>query len=144
MATRPAWPAPLDSEAFYGLAGDIVRAIEPETEADPVALLVQLLAAIGNAVGRQPHFEIEGSAQRSNLFVLVVGRSAKARKGTAWAHVIKLLERVDLGWAQKCIASNLSSGEGVIWAVRDKVHKEDDANKGEATDPSVPTSVRHR
>jgi hypothetical protein len=134
-AKRPMWPAPIASDALYGLAGDIVRAIEPETEADPVALLVQLLAAIGNAVGRQPHFEIESTAQRTNLFVLIVGRSAKARKGTAWAHVIKLLERVDLGWAQKCTASNLSSGEGVIWAVRDKVQKQDDANKGKATGP---------
>ncbi|MFC1944493.1 hypothetical protein ACFLX5_03240 [Chloroflexota bacterium] len=29
------WPNPLEEEAFYGLAGDVVRAIAPHTEADP-------------------------------------------------------------------------------------------------------------
>ncbi len=29
------WPQPLAEEAFYGLTGDIVRTIEPHTEADP-------------------------------------------------------------------------------------------------------------
>jgi len=32
------WPQPLADEAFYGLAGDIVRTIELHTEADPAAL----------------------------------------------------------------------------------------------------------
>lgn len=34
-----AWPV-LDTEALYGLAGEVVRLYEPHTEADPVALLV--------------------------------------------------------------------------------------------------------
>ena len=34
---RP-WPA-MDQEAYHGLAGDVVRTIEPHTEADPVAIL---------------------------------------------------------------------------------------------------------
>jgi 5S rRNA maturation endonuclease (ribonuclease M5) len=37
------YPAPPDEAAFYGLAGDLVRRIEPHTEADPVALLSQVL-----------------------------------------------------------------------------------------------------
>lgn len=49
------WPDPPDEVAFHGLAGDIVRAIEPHTEADPVALLVQFLVAFGSVVGRGPH-----------------------------------------------------------------------------------------
>jgi bifunctional DNA primase/polymerase-like protein len=36
------WPDPLQSDAFYGLAGDVVRIIEPHSEEDPAALLVQL------------------------------------------------------------------------------------------------------
>jgi hypothetical protein len=51
------WPT-LSPEALYGLAGDIVRAIEPETEADPVGILLSLLTAFGNAVGKGPHFAI--------------------------------------------------------------------------------------
>jgi Bifunctional DNA primase/polymerase, N-terminal/Protein of unknown function (DUF3987) len=112
------WPKPLEEAAYYGLAGEIVRAIEEETEADPAALLLHLLAAFGNCVGGQPYFEIEGAKQRSILFCLIVGRSAKARKGTAWSHIKRLFSNVDPDWLTKCLASNLSSGEGVVWAVR--------------------------
>jgi hypothetical protein len=31
---QPHWPEPLGEAAFHGLAGDIVRVIEPHTEAD--------------------------------------------------------------------------------------------------------------
>ena len=44
----------LRTEAFCGLAGKIVETIAPCTEADPVALLIQILVAFGNAVGRGP------------------------------------------------------------------------------------------
>jgi hypothetical protein len=119
LRARNRWPKKLAKNAFYGLAGDFVRLIEPETEADPAALLLQFLVGFGNAIGPQPYFDIEGVWQKTNLFCLVVGRSAKARKGTAWAHVKRILEDVDRKWTQKCHASNLSSGEGVIWAVRE-------------------------
>jgi len=36
------WPV-IDEVAYYGLAGDIVRTLEPHTEADRVALLLQIL-----------------------------------------------------------------------------------------------------
>src|SRR5262245_43077054 len=39
--SSPDWPAPPAVEAFHGLAGNIVRTLEPHSEADPVALLVQ-------------------------------------------------------------------------------------------------------
>jgi hypothetical protein len=42
------WPAPIDEAAYYGLAGDIVRTLEPQTEADPVALLIHVLVGVGN------------------------------------------------------------------------------------------------
>src|SRR5947209_2408381 len=51
-----AWIEPAAPEAFYGLAGDIVRAIEPHSEADPVGLLLQALVMFGNVVGRCPYF----------------------------------------------------------------------------------------
>ena len=38
---------------IHGIVGEIVRAIEPETEADPAALLFQLLAAAGNILGAE-------------------------------------------------------------------------------------------
>jgi hypothetical protein len=109
----------LSEDALYGLAGDIVRAIEPETESDPAAILVQLLVAFGNCIGPRPHFEIEATKHRANLFSLIVGRSSKSRKGTSWAHVKRLFSRVDRRWCDEQIATGLSSGEGLIWIARD-------------------------
>ena len=58
------WPEPPKEEAFHGLAGEIVRVIEPHPEADPVALLIQLLVAFGSAVGRRAHFRVEASIKQ--------------------------------------------------------------------------------
>ncbi len=44
------WPEPLADEAFYGLAGDIVRTIEPHTEADPAALAKALEVTLWSKV----------------------------------------------------------------------------------------------
>ena len=46
------WPAPPRAAAFTGLAGEITRAIEPHSESDPLAILVQLLVCFGSAIGR--------------------------------------------------------------------------------------------
>jgi hypothetical protein len=126
------WPAPIAREAFHGLVGGIVDAIEPHTESDPVAILVQLLAAIGNCVGRGPHFLVERTPHYPVIFAVLVGTSAKARKGTSWDHVKRLLRDVDLEWADTRIVTGLSSGEGVIWAIREPIEaiKPDKGNKG--------------
>lgn len=109
----------LSKRALYGLAGDIVRAIEPQTEADPAAVLVQFMVAFGNCAGPRPHYEIEATKQKANLFCIIVGRSSKSRKGTSWAHVKRFFIRVDPRWCEKQIITGLSSGEGLIWAARD-------------------------
>ena len=81
------WPAPLAPEAFHGIAGEIVRTIEPETEADPAALLFQLLAAVGNMLGAGACIRVEGDRHPPRLFVVQVGRTSKGRKGTSWGRV---------------------------------------------------------
>jgi hypothetical protein len=125
----PGCPRPvLGDAALYGLAGDIVRAIEPETEADPAALLVQTLVAFGSCIGPGSYYEIEAAKQRGNLFCIVVGRSSKSRKGTAWAHIIRIFRRVDPKWAENQILTGLSSGEGLIWSVRDQDVKKSNVN----------------
>jgi len=118
------WPT-LSSDAYYGLAGEIVRTIEPHSEADPVGLLVQELIMFGNIVGslrpqgRDPHFIVEKTRHGMNTFGVLVGKTAKARKGSSWAHIQDIGEAVDREWAHTRVLSGLSSGEGLIWAVRD-------------------------
>src|SRR5262249_54483383 len=55
------WPAPLGAAAYYGLAGKFVRTIEPESEADPVGLLIHFLVEFGSVIGRGPHFRVEAT-----------------------------------------------------------------------------------
>jgi hypothetical protein len=114
----PGWPEPLGPEAFHGPLGDLVRAIEPHTEADPVAILVQGLVAFGNVIGPRPHFRVESDSHHMNLFCALVGDTSKARKGTSWGHVHRVFAAIDQTW-KPCVKSGLSSGEGLIWAVRD-------------------------
>ena len=115
------WPDPIDPAAFHGLAGDFVRAVEPHSEADPVALLVQFMVGFGNAIGRRAHFRAESDQHFLNLFSVLVGRTSKGRKGTSWGRVKNVMEQVDLQWASSRIVTGLSSGEGLIWEVRDPI-----------------------
>lgn len=119
------WPEPLAPEAFYGTAGAIVRVIEPHSEADPAALLLQLLISFGNLVGRSSFFIIERHKHYVNLFALVVGATSKARKGTAWAQVEEISRAVDPVWLLSRVPGGVGSGEGIIWAVRDPILKGD-------------------
>ncbi|QJW97257.1 hypothetical protein [Frigoriglobus tundricola] len=117
----PDWPAPLAVEAYHGLAGRFVRAIEPHTEADAAALLVQFLLGIGNAIGRTVYALADGSRHHANEYAVLVGQSAKARKGTSWSRVRDVLTQAAQQWAENRVLGGLSSGEGLIWAVRDPV-----------------------
>lgn len=113
------WPD-LAEEALYGLAGDIVRTIEPYTEAHPVAVLTNSLVAFGNAVGSSPYFQVEKTKHHSRLFAALVGETSKGRKGTSWSTPKYLISLVDPEWAETRIGGGLSSGEGVIYNVRDE------------------------
>ena len=119
MLPAPAgWPAPPAPAAYHGLAGEIVAKLSPETEADPVAILSQLLVAFGAAAGRGSWFQVEATRHYPNEFLVLVGDSAKARKGSSWDRVWRLITSADPS-IDKRILTGLSSGEGLIWAVRD-------------------------
>lgn len=133
------WPEPLGEPAYHGLAGEIVRTIQPHTESHPVAILVQLLTAFGNCIGIKPHYRVESTKHRANLFIVLVGNTSKARKGTSWGRVEQLFRLVDNRWAEHCTDSGLNSGEGLIWAVRDPVTK--GVRKGKGADSYLEDEV---
>jgi hypothetical protein len=112
------WPAPPAPAVYHELLGEIVTTIAPHTEADPVAILTQLLVAFGAAVGRRAWFQVEATRHAPNEFMLLVGDSSKARKGSSWDHVRRLIAAIDPSIEPR-ILTGLSSGEGLIWAVRD-------------------------
>jgi len=114
----PQWPIGMDEEAFSGLAGEIVNTIAPQSEADRNGLLLQLLVAVGNAIGPSSYYRVESTRHRTNLFAVIVGDTAKARKGTSWDRIKEVISMADPDW-KKCLASGMSSGEGIIYQVRD-------------------------
>jgi hypothetical protein len=116
--TVPSWPEPLDAAAFHGPLGEVVKRIEPHTEADEAALLGQALIGVGNVIGPTPYFAVEAERHRMNLFGVIVGKSSKARKGTSWGYVKRLVEPADEMWTGR-IANGLASGEGLVAAVAD-------------------------
>jgi hypothetical protein len=116
------WPAPPGPLAFRGLAGRIVQAVEPYSEADPVAVLAQLLVAVGNAAGNDAFMAVGATRHHPREFLALVGSTGVARKGDSWQPVYRLMERADPDWAMR-IVGGLSSGEGLIGAVRDATKK---------------------
>ena len=118
LGAPPGFPGPPDPSVFSGLAGAIAEAIAPETEADPLAVLTQLLVGAGALVGRGAFFQIEATRHHPNEFVVLVGDSAKARKGSSWDRVAELLGRVGAGFPA-LVHTGLSTGEGLVFAARD-------------------------
>jgi Primase C terminal 1 (PriCT-1) len=112
----------LPREALYGLAGDVIRTLEPHTESDNAAILVQLLAGFGCLINKSAYFKAEADFHHTRLFAVIVGASSKGRKGTSFGHVKRLLCRVDESF-RTCIQDGLSSGEGLIFHVRDQTWK---------------------
>jgi hypothetical protein len=123
------WPDPPADEAYYGLAGDVVRTIGPQTEASQVALLIQTLVSFGNVIGRTAYFTAEASKHYANLYVVLVGVTSVGRKGSSWAQVLRVYRMVDPDWVRHSLQAGLSSGEGLIWAVRDPITRHEPIRK---------------
>lgn len=116
-------PKPVDPAAFHGIAGEVARAIEPHSESDPLAILTQFMVLAGNAMGTGPKFRVEGSTHGCNENVVLVGDTSRGRKGTALRQTEVPLRLAVPQWAEDCVTRGLSTGEGVIAAVRDPAYK---------------------
>jgi hypothetical protein len=110
--------------------GKIVDAVMPHTEAHPAPILVQLLARFGATVGDGPHVWADNRKHPARLYPLVVGKTSDGAKGTSDQVVSALLSAAD---AHRPLSvpltrtSGLSSGEGLIEAVRDARGTDSDA-----------------
>ena len=111
------WPDPPRVALETGLLGEIVSSVAPHTEADPVAVLADLLASFGNAIGSGPHLLAGNAEHPARLFVVLVGDSAKARKGTSRAVARAVMAGTDRAWSERRNKTGLSSGEGLVAAL---------------------------
>ncbi|MEW6473028.1 MAG: bifunctional DNA primase/polymerase [Actinomycetota bacterium] len=131
------WPV-MEEAAFHGIAGEVVDLLLPATEADRVALLVEFLVAWGNLLGTGPHLRLSGAQHPARLFGCLVGDTARARKSAAWSCLKQVFYLVDQDWLTRQVGGDgLSSGEGLIVAVRDPITRRGQ-NGREYTDEGVP------
>jgi Protein of unknown function (DUF3987) len=100
-----------------------VRTIAPQSEADPVALLAQILDYFGVIIGRTATFDVEVTRHHTNIFTCLVGASARARKGTSFDYMERIFSEVDATWSLDNLSGGCGSGEGLIAAVRDASYK---------------------
>ena len=119
-----AWPV-LDEAAFYGLAGELTESVEPYSEADPAGILLHCLLASGVMIGSEPRVNVEHAPHYARTNLLVVGLTAGGRKGTAYAPIRYVLSQIDESFVLKRVKSGLSSGEGLIYQVRDAQYEKE-------------------
>jgi hypothetical protein len=132
---RP-WPKP-QGPAAHGLVGEIARLATAQSEADPVAVMSTLLATVAALFGRARFVRVGDTVHHARLFAALVGASSRARKGTSADPPIRILKAVEnilhlkselpfpCGRSLRLSHGPLSSGEGLIEAIRDKRDDED-------------------
>jgi len=121
----------LGPAAFHGLLGKTVRMIEPVTEAAPVGVLISYATAFGAAVGPIPFVLADGARHTARLFIVLVGKTARARKGTSWRVTRNVIALADAEFAARRIFGGFGSGEALIEAVGEAVGEDDDQSTAE-------------
>lgn len=116
------WPE-LEPAAVSGLVGDIVSTLSPVTEADETTLAVHILSEFSCIVGRGPHIRLDGDYSPLGFWPVVVGDTSKSRKGSGGKRIKRLFQAVDSTWTRGKHSGSLSSGEGLIYAVRDEEYE---------------------
>lgn len=129
------WPEPIATEGMIGFLGDLVRTLEPHTEADVNALHVQALIGIGHLIGLGPFFMTEATKQGTNEFAVIVGDSSTGRKGTTWGRVESvLLAAVGAGPYGLQKLAGFGSGEAMVWSFSDDQPTDEKKTLAEITD----------
>jgi hypothetical protein len=109
----------LPEAAYYGLFGEMLKAVESHTEAHPAGILLGWMTCFGNIVGRGACFTVGPRVHHPVLYVGIVGRTSDA-KGDSWAASLWPFQQVEPDWAKHCIANGIGSGEGLIERIGDE------------------------
>ncbi|ABB73368.1 putative DNA primase/helicase [Nitrosospira multiformis ATCC 25196] len=133
----PLAPPRMHEDGFPPLVHKFVEAACSNSEAHPVAVASNVLAFFCAMTGRSIFQKIGDASIHCRAFQIIVGKSGKARKGTAETTVREIFRRADeiLRKRQgnndrlRIHAGGLSTGEGVAWAIRDP-READDNGKG--------------
>lgn len=125
---------PVDELASHGSAGDYVRDIKDQTEADPLGILLQILVMFGNMLGRTIRYIVGATEHYLNLYIIIVRTTARGRKGTGYDLALLPFRSADPDWYRDRRDSGASSAEGLVHRVRDPITK---PNSDELLDEGV-------
>lgn len=133
-------PPRMAEEGFVPLLREIVEAACSSSEAHPVAVAANVIAFFCAMVGRGIFQRIGDAVIHCRPFLLIVGKSGKARKGTAEHTVREIFKRADAilrvwlatGDRLRIHSGGLSTGEGVGYAIRDEVEADEKGKGGDA------------
>jgi hypothetical protein len=107
-------------DVFCGWLGETVRELDPTTEADPVAVLANLLSAAGAVIGRRPHIMVGNDRHPTLIWALTIGPTSSGRKGSATSTARRVLaEALPDFFGPEHTPRGLNSGEGLIEYVKD-------------------------
>ena len=128
--TEKEWPT-LHHAAMPGIIRDFVDVATENSEADPAAVLATFLVRLGVEAGSpdvacRPHVYVGETRHEPRLFAIVTGKSSKARKGTSAQPVQRLFTVKGTMGAPSMGGISfgpLSTGEGIIYAVRDAIQE---------------------
>lgn len=142
-AIDPLAPPQMRPEGFPPLLKQICDLATENSEAHPVAVAANVIGFFSAMVGRAPFQRIGDAVAHCRPFIVICGKSGKARKGTSENLPRLIFKSVDAIVGKRLSADDrlrihaggLSTGEGIAWAIRDG--KEADEN-GKGGDPGVP------
>lgn len=117
------WPELfMDDINRISILEDIINITTQDSEVDPAAILFTFLSGFGAMVGSGAHVKIGETQHPSRINSVLVGASSRARKGTS-EHPVRRILKAAQEYAKipeiNIAPGPLSSGEGLIYAVRD-------------------------
>jgi hypothetical protein len=137
----------LHPDAYYGLVGDFLQAVEGETEADPAFIGLMLMTKLGTVMGRHVSIRIGEHVHHCNLYELFVGETSTC-KGIADDLTDKFMTQVDPLFDFRHMEGSFGSGQALLDSIRNRTPREREDNEPVrekrkcADDPEFATTVK--
>ncbi len=128
-------PPIMDIAGFHGILKEVVDIATKTSEASKVAVAANFIGTFSAMIGRGAFQHIGDGVCHARPFFLLVGRTGKARKGTSEFTVRRIFNSVEQILHEnypslKRHEGGLSTGEGLGWAIRDRVENDHGGDNG--------------